>query len=80
MVKSSFVVAMANFLYYDVFDIDLSKVMNDSDLNFLLLQTMSKFESLTVMALREEKQNKGCKKKKGKRNEKEKEERENIIV
>ncbi|KAE7999319.1 hypothetical protein FH972_003763 [Carpinus fangiana] len=45
--KSSFVAAMANFLSYDVFDIDLSKVMNDSDLNFLLLQTTCK--SIIVM-------------------------------
>jgi hypothetical protein len=34
---------MANFLFFDVYDIDLSKVMNDSNLNFLLLQTMNKF-------------------------------------
>jgi hypothetical protein len=33
---------MANFLFFDVYDIDLSKVMNDSNLNFVLLQTMSK--------------------------------------
>jgi hypothetical protein len=33
---------MANFLLFDVYDIDLSKVMNDSNLNFVLLQTMSK--------------------------------------
>lgn len=45
--KSSFVAAMANFLSYDVYDIDLSKVLNDSDLNFLLLQTTSK--SIIVM-------------------------------
>jgi chaperone BCS1 len=44
MGKLSFVAVMANFRSYDVFDIDLSKVMNDSDLNFLLLQTMSKSE------------------------------------
>jgi hypothetical protein len=31
---------MANFLYFDVYDIDLSKVMNDFNLNFVLLQTM----------------------------------------
>jgi hypothetical protein len=34
---------MANFLSFDVYDIDLSKVMNDSNLNFVLLQTMNKF-------------------------------------
>jgi hypothetical protein len=33
---------MANFLSFDVYDIDLSKVMNDSNLNFILLQTTSK--------------------------------------
>jgi hypothetical protein len=33
---------MANFLSFDVYDIDLSKVMNDYDLNFALLQTTSK--------------------------------------
>lgn len=40
--KSSFVAAMANFLCYDVYNIDLSKVQSDSDLNLLLLQTTSK--------------------------------------
>jgi hypothetical protein len=34
---------MANFLSFDIYDIDLSKVMNDSNLNFVLLQTTSKF-------------------------------------
>jgi hypothetical protein len=33
---------MANFLLFDVYDIDLSKVMNYSNLNFVLLQTTSK--------------------------------------
>jgi hypothetical protein len=33
---------MANFLSFDVYDIDLSKVMNDSNLNFVLLQTTNK--------------------------------------
>jgi len=33
---------MANFLSFDVYDIDLSKVINDSNLNFILLQTTSK--------------------------------------
>ncbi|XP_065860105.1 AAA-ATPase At2g46620 [Euphorbia lathyris] len=40
--KSSFVAAMANFLEYNVYDIDLSKVTDDSDLRMLLLQTTSK--------------------------------------
>ncbi|XP_010507993.1 PREDICTED: AAA-ATPase At2g46620 [Camelina sativa] len=40
--KSSFVAAMANFLDYDVYDIDLSKVVDDSDLKMLLLQTRGK--------------------------------------
>jgi hypothetical protein len=33
---------IANFLSFDVYDIDLLKVMNDSNLNFILLKTMSK--------------------------------------
>jgi hypothetical protein len=33
---------IANFLSFDVYDIDLSKVMNDYILNFVLLQTTSK--------------------------------------
>jgi hypothetical protein len=33
---------MANFLSFNVYDIALSKVMNDSNLNFVLLQMMSK--------------------------------------
>ncbi|CAH8310706.1 unnamed protein product, partial [Eruca vesicaria subsp. sativa] len=37
--KSSFVAAMANFLNYDVYDIDLTKVEDDSDLKMILLQT-----------------------------------------
>ncbi|MED6219710.1 hypothetical protein PIB30_038283 [Stylosanthes scabra] len=40
--KSSFVAAMANFLGYDVYDIDLSKIPSDSDLKLLLLQTTPK--------------------------------------
>ncbi|KAF3439818.1 hypothetical protein FNV43_RR18096 [Rhamnella rubrinervis] len=40
--KTSFVAAMANFLCYDVYDLDLSKVMDDSDLKMLLLQTTNK--------------------------------------
>jgi hypothetical protein len=33
---------MTNFLSFNVHDIDLSKVMNDFNLNFILLQTTSK--------------------------------------
>ncbi|KAK9045574.1 hypothetical protein V6N11_051483 [Hibiscus sabdariffa] len=40
--KSSFVAAMARFLNFDVFDIDLAKVSDGSDLKMLLLQTTSK--------------------------------------
>ncbi|XP_028790735.1 AAA-ATPase At2g46620-like [Neltuma alba] len=40
--KSSFIAAMARFLCYDVYDIDISKVSDDSDLKMLLLQTTSK--------------------------------------
>ncbi|CAK9137212.1 unnamed protein product [Ilex paraguariensis] len=40
--KSSFVAAMAKFLSYDVYDIDLSRVSDDSDLKMLLLQTSNK--------------------------------------
>ncbi|XAR52170.1 hypothetical protein NMG60_11020099 [Bertholletia excelsa] len=40
--KSSFVAAMARFLCYDVYDVDLSKVSGDSDLKLLLLQTTNK--------------------------------------
>ncbi|KAJ4839108.1 hypothetical protein Tsubulata_014918 [Turnera subulata] len=40
--KSSFVAAMANFLGFDVYDIDLSRVLDDSDLKSLLLQTTSR--------------------------------------
>ncbi|KAF5942115.1 hypothetical protein HYC85_019757 [Camellia sinensis] len=40
--KSSFIAGMAKFLCYDVYDIDLSKVINDSDLKMLLLQTTNK--------------------------------------
>ncbi|WCJ32449.1 P-loop containing nucleoside triphosphate hydrolases superfamily protein [Euphorbia peplus] len=40
--KSSFVAAMARFLKYDVYEIDLSKVRDDSDLKTLLLQTTSR--------------------------------------
>ncbi|KAI3783845.1 hypothetical protein L1987_42933 [Smallanthus sonchifolius] len=37
--KSSFIAGMAKFLRYDIYDVDLSKVTNDSDLKLLLLQT-----------------------------------------
>lgn len=40
--KSSFVAAMAKFLSYDVYDVDLSRVSDDSDLKMLLLQTKRK--------------------------------------
>ncbi|KAL9432651.1 hypothetical protein AB3S75_027638 [Citrus x aurantiifolia] len=40
--KSSFVAAMARFLCYDVYDIDLSTVSDVSDLKLLLLETKSK--------------------------------------
>ncbi|XP_009375440.2 AAA-ATPase At2g46620-like [Pyrus x bretschneideri] len=40
--KSSFVAAMANFLGYDVYDLDLSRVKDDSELKILLLQTTKK--------------------------------------
>lgn len=37
--KSSFIAGMAKFLRYDIYDIDLSKVVNDSDLKLILMQT-----------------------------------------
>ncbi|KAL5567706.1 hypothetical protein UlMin_024281 [Ulmus minor] len=40
--KTSFIAAMARFLSYDVYDVDMSKVADDSDLRSLLLQTSSK--------------------------------------
>ncbi|KAK8500411.1 hypothetical protein V6N13_028106 [Hibiscus sabdariffa] len=40
--KSSFIAALANFLSYDVYDIDLCKVSDDSDLKLLLLQSTAK--------------------------------------
>lgn len=40
--KSSFIAAMAKFLNYDIYDIDISKVSDDSELKMLLLQTTSK--------------------------------------
>ncbi|KAI4319951.1 hypothetical protein MLD38_033484 [Melastoma candidum] len=40
--KSSFVVAMAKFLGYDIYDMDLSRARDDSDLKALLMQTSSR--------------------------------------
>nr|XP_043621323.1 AAA-ATPase At2g46620 [Erigeron canadensis] len=40
--KSSFIAAIAKHLSYNIYDIDLSKVVTDSDLKMLLLQTTSK--------------------------------------
>ncbi|GMN70107.1 hypothetical protein TIFTF001_039151 [Ficus carica] len=40
--KTSFVAAMANFVGYDVYDLDLGKVADDSDLKMLLLQTTNR--------------------------------------
>ncbi|PON72005.1 AAA-type ATPase [Parasponia andersonii] len=40
--KTSFVAAMARFLGYDVYDIDITRVSDDSDLKTLLLQTTPK--------------------------------------
>nr|GEZ93525.1 AAA-ATPase At2g46620-like [Tanacetum cinerariifolium] len=40
--KSSFISAIAKFISYDVYDIDLSKVKDDSDLKMLLLETSSR--------------------------------------
>ncbi|XP_058752980.1 AAA-ATPase At2g46620-like [Vicia villosa] len=40
--KSSFVAAMAKFLCYDVYDIDVSKVVDGSDWKTLLMQTTPK--------------------------------------
>lgn len=40
--KSSFIAAMANFLSYDVYDIDLSRISDDADLRTLLLETSSR--------------------------------------
>jgi hypothetical protein len=42
LVPASLNADMTNFLSFDVYDIDLLKVINDSDLNFILLQTKSK--------------------------------------
>lgn len=40
--KSSFVAAMAKFLQYDIYNIDMSKISSDSDMTVLLLQTTPK--------------------------------------
>ncbi|KAM7463658.1 hypothetical protein LguiA_031779 [Lonicera macranthoides] len=40
--KSTFVAGMAKFLCYDIYDIDLSKIEDNSDLRMLLLQTTNK--------------------------------------
>ena len=40
--KSSFIAAMAKFLCYDVYDIDVSKITDGSDWKTLLMQTTSK--------------------------------------
>lgn len=40
--KSTFVAAMAKSLGYDIYDLDLSKVSDDTDLKLLLLQTTTK--------------------------------------
>ncbi|XXG68123.1 hypothetical protein AAC387_Pa06g1287 [Persea americana] len=40
--KTSFVAAMAKFLCYDIYDIDLSRIRDDSDLKSLMLQTREK--------------------------------------
>ncbi|XP_059304494.1 AAA-ATPase At2g46620-like [Lycium ferocissimum] len=45
--KSTFIAGIANMLNYDVYDVDLSKVTDDSDLKLLLLQTTCK--SLVVI-------------------------------
>ncbi|KAL6581570.1 hypothetical protein OROMI_007493 [Orobanche minor] len=40
--KSTFVAAMAKFINYDIYEINLQKVQNDADLKCLLLQTTKK--------------------------------------
>lgn len=40
--KSTFVSAMARFLNYDIYEINLHKIASDSDLDLLLLQTTNK--------------------------------------
>lgn len=51
LIPSSLNADMANFLSFDVYDIDLSKIMNDSNMNFVLLQTTSK--SIIVVEYRD---------------------------
>lgn len=45
--KSTFIAAMAKFLSYDIYEINLHKLASDSDLKYLLLQTTNK--SLVVI-------------------------------
>ncbi|KAK9123097.1 hypothetical protein Sjap_012699 [Stephania japonica] len=40
--KSSFIAAMANFLNYDVYDLELTKVSDNSELRALLMQTTNR--------------------------------------
>lgn len=40
--KSSLIAAMANFLHYDVYDLELSKVSDNSELRALLIQTTNR--------------------------------------
>ncbi|KAF3432767.1 hypothetical protein FNV43_RR23869 [Rhamnella rubrinervis] len=40
--KTSFIAAMAKFLCYDVYDVDMTRISDDSDLKMLLLQTTCK--------------------------------------
>ncbi|KAL8519559.1 hypothetical protein ACS0TY_010475 [Phlomoides rotata] len=40
--KSTFIAAMAKFLSFDVYEVNLNKVQNDADLKYLLLQTTKK--------------------------------------
>lgn len=40
--KSSLIAAMANFLHYDVYDLELSKVTDNSELRALLIQTTNR--------------------------------------
>lgn len=40
--KSTFIAAMAKFLSFDVYEINLNRVQNDADLKYLLLQTTKK--------------------------------------
>ncbi|CAI9767739.1 unnamed protein product [Fraxinus pennsylvanica] len=40
--KSTFIAAIAKFLHYDIYEFNLNKMANDSDLKFLMLQTSNK--------------------------------------